>query len=138
MESYLRCIPIIQKLVDNHKLGINLKERMVVLDIHLHVAFLPKGNSEYDFKQSDKRYAAFFDKIASYMNFKLGQMGKKDFIDTDKEPIHFLVTSKDLRYIDDEGNPIPVHMQVQERTILVGFYHKKKVDYKIYQETTNG
>ena len=134
MESYLKCIPTIQKLIDRHQLGINLKERMVVLDVHLHMAFLPTGTSASAWKVADKRYAAFFDKVVAYMNFQLGRMGKKDFIDSTKEPVSFVVTRKETVMWED-GEPVPAHLQVREKTLLVGVYRDGVVDYK---EVGNG
>jgi hypothetical protein len=132
VETYLKCIPTIQKLIDTHMLGINLKNRVIVLDISLHMTFVPSGMSATSFEKADKRYANFLDNLVAYMNFRLGQMGARDFIDTAKECIHLLVTSKDYRYLDENGNPIPAHLQVEERTILVGLYKNGKVGYREY------
>lgn len=129
METYLKCIPTIQKLVDTHKLGINLKERLVVLDISVHLAFLPSGTSAYAYRQADKRYAAFFDKVVAYMNFKLGELGKKDFIDPTKETVSFVVTRKET-VMWENNEPVPSHLQVREKTVLVGAYRDGVVDYK--------
>lgn len=129
METYLSCIPTIQKLIDRHQLGINLKERFVVVDVSLHLAFLPTGTSAYAYRQADKRYAAFFDKVVAYMNFHLGQMGKKDFIDPQKETLSFVVTQKET-VMWENGEPVPAHLQVREKTILVGVYRDGVVDYK--------
>ena len=134
MESYLKCIPTIQKLIDRHQLGINLKERMVVLDVHLHMAFLPAGTSASAWKVADKRYAAFFDKVVAYMNFQLGRMGKKDFIDPTKETVSFVVTRKET-VMWENNEPVPAHLQVREKTLLVGVYRDGVVDYK---EVENG
>ena len=129
MESYLKCIPIIQKLIDRHQLGINLKERMVVLDVHLHLSFLPVGTSAYAYRQADKLYAAFFDKVVAYMNFQLGRLGKKGFIDPTKETVSFVVTRKET-VMWENGEPVPPHLQVREKTVLVGAYRDGVVDYK--------
>lgn len=129
METYLKCIPTIQKLVDTHKLGINLKERLVVLDIGVHLAFLPTGTSAYAYRQADKRYAAFFDKVVAYMNFKLGKLGKEDFINPTKETVSFVVTRKET-VMWENGEPVPTHLQVREKTVLVGAYRDGVVDYK--------
>lgn len=130
METYLSCSQTIQKLIDTHKLGINLKERHVVLDASLHLAFMPQGTSSYAIKQSDKRYAAFFDKIVAYMNMQLGKMQKKDYVDPIKDIITFHVTTEHHRYVDDEGNLLPAHLQVAFDTILVGTYKNGMIDYK--------
>lgn len=129
METYLQCIPTIQKLIDRHQLGINLKERLVVLDVSVHLAFLPTGTSAYAYRQADKRYAAFFDKVVAYMNFQLGRMGKKDFIDPTREPLSFVVTRKET-VMWENGEPVPAHLQVREETVLVGVYRDGVVDYK--------
>lgn len=129
METYLQCIPTIQKLIDRHQLGINLKERLVVLDVSVHLAFLPTGTSAYAYRQADKRYAAFFDKVVAYMNFQLGRMGKKDFIDPAREPLSFVVTRKET-VMWENGEPVPAHLQVREETVLVGVYRDGVVDYK--------
>ena len=134
METYLNCCGTIQKLIDTHKLGINLKERHVVLDIGLHMAFMPQGTSDADIRQSDKRYAAFFDKIVAYMNFQLGRMGKQEFIDPVKDTVTFHVTIERHRYVDDEGNPLPAHQQVVFDTVLVGIYRDGKIDYKAIED----
>lgn len=134
METYLSCIPSIQKLIDRHRLGIDLKERLVVLDISVHLAFLPAGTSASAWRQADKRYAAFFDKVVAYMNFQLGRLGKKDFIDPTKETVSFVVTRKEtVMWENDE--PVPAHLQVREKTLLVGVYRDGVVDYK---EVENG
>ena len=134
METYLKCIPTIQKLIDRHQLGINLKERLVVLDVNLHMAFLPIGTSASAYQQADKRYAAFFDKVVAYMNFQLGRMGKKDFIDPTKETVSFVVTQKET-VMWENNEPVPAHLQVREKTLLVGVYRDGVVDYK---EVENG
>lgn len=133
MESYLKSIPTIQKLIDRHQIGINLKERLVVLDVHLHMAFLPTGTSASAWKMADKRYAAFFDKVVAYMNFQLGWLGKKDFIDPTKEPLSFVVTQKDT-VMWENGEPVPAHLQVREKTLLVGVYRNGVVDYKTVKD----
>lgn len=125
----MKCIPTIQKLIDRHQLGINLKERFVVVDVSLHLAFLPTGTSASAWKTADKRYAAFFDKVVAYMNFQLGHIGKKDFIDPQKETISFVVTRKET-VMWENGEPVPAHLQVREKTILVGAYRDGVVDYK--------
>lgn len=132
MESYLDCIPIIQKLVDNHQIGINLKERLVLIDIHLHTLFLPKDFSYKSIQQADKKYAAFFDKIVAYINYNLGLIGKKDFVDPKNDSIHFFVIQKEIQYMDEEGNPIPVHLQVKEQILFAGLYKNGLIDYKEY------
>ena len=129
METYLKCIPTVQKLIDRHQLGINLKERLVVVDVGVHLAFLPTGTSASAWRQADKRYAAFFDKVVAYMNLQLGRMGKKDFIDPTKEPISFVVTRKET-VMWENNEPVPPHLQVREKTILVGAYRNGVVDYK--------
>ena len=129
METYLKCIPTIEKLIERHQMGINLKERFVVLDVGIHVAFLPSGTSAYAYRQADKRYAAFFDKVVAYMNFQLGRLGKKDFIDPTKETISFVVTRKET-VMWENGEPVPPHLQVREKTVLVGAYRDGVVDYK--------
>ena len=129
METYLNCCGTIQKLIDTHKLGINLKERHVVLDIGLHMAFMPQGTSDADIRRSDKRYAAFFDKVLAFMNFQLGHMGKPA-IDPEKEPLNFSVVMPVMRYFDDDMNPLPAHLQVEYRTICVGRYFNGEVDFK--------
>lgn len=129
METYLKCIPTIERLIERHQLGINLKERLVVLDIGIHLAFLPAGTSATAWRQADKRYAAFFDKVVAYMNFQLGRLGKKDFIDPTKETVSFVVTRKEtVMWENDE--PVPPHLQVREKTVLVGAYRDGVVDYK--------
>ena len=129
METYLKCIPTIERLIERHQMGINLKERLVVLDIGVHLAFLPAGTSVYAYRQADKRYAAFFDKVVAYMNFQLGRLGKKDFIDPTKETVSFVVTRKEtVMWENDE--PVPAHLQVREKTILEGAYRNGGVDYK--------
>ena len=134
METYLHCIPSIQKLIDRHQLGINLKERVVALDIQVHLAFLPRVFTPSGIAKADKRYAAFFDKVVAFMNFEMGRRGIKDFIDPEKEAIQFVVTSKERTVVDKDGNMVPVHMQVQERTVLVGLYKNGVVNYREYGE----
>ena len=129
METYLKCIPTIEKLIERHQMGINLKERFVVLDVGIHVAFLPVGTSAYAYRQADKQYAAFFDKVVAYMNFQLGRLGKKDFIDPTKETVSFVVTRKETVMWED-GEPVPPHLQVREKTVFVGAYRDGVVDYK--------
>ena len=129
METYLKCIPTIERLIERHQMGINLKERLVVLDISVHLAFLPVGTSDYAYRQADKRYAAFFDKVVAYMNFQLGRLGKKDFIDPTKETVSFVVTRKETVMWED-GEPVPPHLQVREKTVFVGAYRDGVVDYK--------
>lgn len=130
METYLNCCESIQKFIDTHKLGINLKERHVVLDISLHLLFMPHGTSDRMIRKSDRRYAAFFDKVVAYMNLQLGRMQKKDFIDPQKDAVTFHVTVERHRYVDDEGNPLPAHRQVTFDTIIVGAYRNGEIDYK--------
>ena len=124
-ERYLECIPYIQKLIDTHKLGINLKERIVVMDVSVHACF-----AKYYPGGSDKKHAAFFDKIVAYMNYQLGRMGIKDFIDPVNDTIHFQVTTENISYISEDGTPLPAHEQVSFKTILVGWYKNGELDYK--------
>lgn len=131
METYLKCIPTIRKLIDTHRLGINLKERLVVVDVSVHLAFLPTGTSAYAYRQADKRYAAFFDKVVAYMNFKLGEL-QKPLFDATKEPLSFLVTQKET-VMWENGLPVPTHLQVREKTLFVGAYRNGVVDYKEFE-----
>lgn len=130
MDIYLNCCESIQRLIDTRKLGVNLKERHAVLDSSLHMIFMPKGTSSRSIKESDKRYANFFDKLVSYMNFQLGRMQKKEMIDPEKDTITFHVTIERHRYIDDKGYPLPAHQQITFDTILVGSYKGGVIDYK--------
>lgn len=130
METYLGCIPTIQTLVDKHLLGINLKERIVVIDVSVHLMYVStKAGKSMD--EADRRYAAFMDKVVAFMNFQLGRMGARDFIDPKKEPIHFLVTMKET-VMWENGEPVPVHLQVREKTLFVGLYKDGKINYREY------
>ena len=131
METYLGCIPTIQRLIDKHLLGINLKERLLDIDLNLHLMYISTRTGRA-MTEADRRYAAFIDKVVAYMNFQLGRMGARDFIDPKKEPIRFLVTQKELHYFDAEGNPLPAHLQVNERTLFVGMYKNGEVNYREY------
>ena len=130
METYLGCIPTIQTLVDKHLLGINLKERIVVIDVSVHLMYVStKAGKSMD--EADRRYAAFMDKVVAFMNFQLGRMGARDFIDPKKEAIHFLVTMKET-VMWENGEPVPVHLQGREKTLFVGMYKDGKINYREY------
>ena len=130
METYMGCIPTIQKLVDKHLLGINLKERIVVIDVSVHLMYVStRAGKAID--EADRRYAAFMDKVAAFMNFQLGRMGARDFIDPKKEPIHFLVTMKET-VMWENGEPVPAHLQVREKTLFVGLYKDGGINYREY------
>lgn len=126
METYLSTSSTIQKLIDTHKLGINLKERHVVIDVSLHLCFINTSGS----KKGDKKYTNFFDKIIAYMNMQLGVMGKKEFIDPQKDTITFHVIIERYHYVDDKGSPLPAHKQITYDTIAVGAYRHGIIDYK--------
>ena len=131
METYLKCIPTIQKYVDKHLLGIDLKNRVVVVDVSVHLMYVSaKAGRAMD--EADRRYAAFMDKVVAYMNFQLGRMEARDFIDPKAAPIHFLVTQKEHRYVDEGGNPLPAHLMVNERTLFVGMYKDGVINYREY------
>ena len=129
METYLGCIPTIQTLIDKHLLGINLKERLVIIDLDLHLMYISIHTGKA-MEDADRRYAAFMDKVVAYMNFQLGRMGARDYIDPTKETIRFLVTQKVYRHFDENGDLLPAHLQVSERTLFVGRYKKGQVDYR--------
>ena len=129
MDTYIDCIPVIQRLVDNHLLGIDLKNRLVLIDISLHLMHV-SAYSGKSMKQANKRYASFMDKVVAFMNFQLGRMGARDIIDPTKETIRFFVTQKEIKCFDDEGNHIPAHMQVNEKTILIGMYKHGEINYR--------
>lgn len=128
METYLKCIPAIQRLIDTRKLGIDLKRRLVVIDESLHRMFISTKPGK-SMEKADRKYAAFMDKVVAFMNFRLGQMGKKDYIKPDSR-IDFHVVMQNNRYVDDEGNPLPAHRQVSFDIILVGKYENGEIDYK--------
>ena len=130
MDTYLSCIPTIQTLVDKHLLGINLKERIVVLDVSVHNMYIAiKSGRAMD--EADRRYANFMDKVVAFMNFQLGRMGARDFIDPKKEAIRFLVTLKET-VMWENNEPVPAHLQVRERTLLVGMYKNGTINYREY------
>ena len=129
MNTYLGCIPTIQTLVDKHLLGIDIKSRLVIIDVSLHLMYVSTRSGKA-MDDADKRYAAFMDKIIAFMNFQLGRMGARDFIDPTKEPVRFFVTQKDVRYFDDSGNPLPAHLQVNEKTLLMGLYKQGEINYR--------
>ena len=131
MEAYLGCIPTIQKLIDKRLLGINLKERLVVIDLDLHLMYISIHTGKA-MEEADRRYAAFMDKVVAYMNFQLGRMGARDYIDPEKDTIRFLVTQKVYRHFDENGDLLPAHLQVSERTLFVGMFKNGKVDYRQY------
>ena len=131
METYLGCIPTIQTLIDKHLLGINLKERLVVIDLDLHLMYISIHTGKA-MEDADRRYAAFMDKVVAYMNFQLGRMGARDYIDPTKETIRFLVTQKVYRHFDENGDLLPAHLQVSERTLFVGMFKNGKIDYREY------
>ena len=131
METYLGCIPTIQTLIDKHLLGINLKERLVVIDLDLHLMYISIHTGKA-MEDADRRYAAFMDKVVAYMNFQLGRMGAREYIDPTKETIRFLVTQKVYRHFDENGDLLPAHLQVSERTLFVGMFKNGKVDYRQY------
>ena len=130
METYLGCIPTIQTLVDKHLLGINLKERIVVIDVSVHLMYVSTKAGK-SMAEAARRYSAFMDKVVAFMNFQLGRMGARDFIDPKKEPIHFLVTMKET-VMWENGEPVPAHLQVREKTIFVGLYKDGKINYREY------
>lgn len=131
METYLGCIPTIQTLIDKHLLGINLKERLVVIDLDLHLMYISIHTGKA-MEDADRRYAAFMDKVVAYMNFQLGRMGARDYIDPTKDTIRFLVTQKVYRHFDENGDLLPAHLQVSERTLFVGMFKNGKIDYREY------
>ena len=131
METYLGCIPTIQTLIDKHLLGINLKERLVVIDLDLHLMYISIHTGKA-MEDADRRYAAFMDKVVAYMNFQLGRMGARDYIDPEKDTIRFLVTQKVHRHFDENGDLLPAHLQVSERTLFVGMFKNGKIDYREY------
>ena len=131
METYLGCIPTIQTLIDKHLLGINLKERLVVIDLDLHLMYISIHTGKA-MEDADRRYAAFMDKVVAYMNFQLGRMDAREYIDPTKETIRFLVTQKVYRHFDENGDLLPAHLQVSERTLFVGMFKNGKVDYREY------
>ena len=131
METYLGCIPTIQTLIDKHLLGINLKERLVVIDLDLHLMYISIHTGKA-IEDADRRYAAFMDKVVAYMNFQLGRMGAREYIDPTKETIRFLVTQKVYRHFDENGDLLPAHLQVSERTLFVGMFKNGKIDYREY------
>ena len=131
METYLGCIPTIQTLIDKHLLGINLKERLVVIDLDLHLMYISIHTGKA-MEDADRRYAAFMDKVVAYMNFQLGRMGAREYIDPTKETIRFLVTQKVYRHFDENGDLLPAHLHVSERTLFVGMFKNGKIDYREY------
>lgn len=133
METYLGCIPTIQTLIDKHLLGVNLKERLLVIDLDLHLMYIPTRTGR-TLNEADRRYAAFIDKVVAYMNFQLGRMGARDFVDPNKETVRFLVTQKEYRHFDHEGNPMPAHLQISERTLFIGMYKNGTINYREYGE----
>ena len=136
MESYLNCIPTIQKLVDKHLLGINLKERIVVIDVSVHLMYIStRAGKSMD--KADRKYANFMDKVIAFMNFQLGRMGARDYINPKKEPIHFLVTLKDT-VMWENGEPVPAHLQVREKTLFVGLYKDGEINYREYGGNESG
>lgn len=137
MNTYLNCIPTIQTLIDKRLLGINLKERLLAIDVSLHLMYVSTRTGK-SISESDKRYSAFIDKVIAYMNFQLGRMGARDFIDPEKEPVRFLVIQKEFRYFDENGLPLPAHLQVNEQTLLVGLYKNGEVNYREYGGNADG
>lgn len=131
MDTYLKCIPVVQKLIDKRMLGINLKERLLVIDLSVHLMYVSTRTGKA-MEDADRRYAAFIEKVMAYMNFQLGRMGATDFIDPTKDSIRFLVTQKEFHHFDENGNPLPSHLQVEEKTLFVGMYRNGKLDYREY------
>ena len=130
MEAYLGCIPTIQTLIDKHLLGINLKERIVVIDVSVHKMYISiKAGKAME--EADRRYANFMKRVVAFMNFQLGRMGARDFIDPNKEPIHFLVTMKET-VMWENGEPVPAHLQIREKTLFVGLYKDGVINYREY------
>lgn len=130
MEMHLGCIPTIQKLVDKRLLGINLKERIVVIDVSLHLMYV-SDKAGRAMEEADRRYANFLDKVVAFMNFQLGRMGARDFIDPKKETIHFMVTMKET-VMWENNEPVPAHLQVRENTLFIGRYKDGEVNYREY------
>ena len=133
-EAYLSSVPVIQKMVDERLIGINLKERFVMIDESLHRSFMPRRFSPGALKEWDRRYAAFFDKLVAYMNFQLGRMGKPDFIDPTTETISFSVVMPVMRYFDEQMNPLPAHLQLEYKTISVGWYRNGEIDFRSVED----
>ena len=130
METYLDCIPTIQKMVDKHLVGINLKERFIVLDVSIHLMFVSTRIGKA-MDEADRRYANFMDKIVAFMNFQLGRMGAQDFIEPKKDTVNFIVTMKET-VMWENGEPVPAHQQVREKTLLIGRYKNGSVNYREY------
>ena len=128
MEAYLQSVPTIQRLIDSKMLGINLKERFVMIDESLHRSFMPRRFTPGGIDAWDRRYAAFFDKLVAFMNIELGRMGKP-FIDPTTEPLNFSVVMPVMRYFDDDMNPLPAHLQLEYRTLQVGRYLNGEIEY---------
>ena len=65
----------------------------MVLDVSVHNMYIAiKAGRAMD--EADRRYANFMDKVVAFMNFQLGRMGARDFIDPKKG-----------------GHPVPRHTE---------------------------
>ena len=117
----------LEKLISNDRIGIDFRQKLVVLDSSIHLLYL----------NDDQKYAAFFDTVQAYMNMCRGAIGIKELI-TPEDKIDFSVVLKQYVVIDVKSGEFYDPPKESTKTLIVGYYQNKKVDYIQYQENQEG
>ena len=122
---YLKRFETIQKLIDDDRIGIDFKQKLVVLDSSIHMLY----------KNDDRKYNSFFDTMRAFLNTYRGALGIKELIELE-DKIDFMVVLKEELFFDHESGEFFSPPKKTAKTLLVGYYQNGKVDYTDYEEPT--
>lgn len=120
---YTKRFETLEKLIADDRIGIDFEQKLVVLDVSIHVLYIGK----------DREYAAFFDTVQAYMNMCRGALGIRELIESN-DRINFMVVMKKYQSFNMETAEFFDPAKETTKTLLVGYYQNEKVEYCVYEE----
>lgn len=122
-QVYLKRFESIEKLVRNGLLAVDYGENLAVLDASVHLLYM----------NDDRGYAAFFDTLRAYINFRRGMAGIEEMT-REEDRINFMVTIRRAQFVDDETGEYFSPPKESTEILLIGYFQNGKVDYAPYEK----
>ena len=123
VQTYLNRFATLEKLIADGRIGIDVKQKLVVLDSSIHLLYM----------EDDQKYNAFFDTIRAYMNYRRGAIEIKEIIKPE-DRINFTVVMKHYTAFDESIGEFFDPPKETADTILVGYYKNGRVEYATYEK----
>ena len=121
---YLKRFETVDRMIASDLIAIDLEKRFVALDASVHLLYM----------NDLKRYAAFFDTLRAFINYRRGLLGMKEV--AYEERIDFTVMIRHSVMSDAATGEVFDPPRDTVQPLIVGFYAQGIVKYAPYEKTS--